>query len=469
MKTLKIYSFAAALVLSNSATAQGVLPAWQKGDLLVATENVSAQIVSPIDGTLKNRIVSNVPGSSGAAEPRFLPNGELLIASFDGREIAHFASNGRVIGTFGPTMQRPESILPLADGRVLIGNVDPGRLSILSANGTLLSHAALRTESRGVDFLDVSRDGKTMYYTSEGSSIFRYDLEAGVGLPNYAQVSGGSGGLYKPRLLPDGRLVAASTKYLVVLDANGVTKLRMQFRRAEDIISSVHYGLSLDPDVQKVWSTDLLLGNLVQFDLNTGIAEKYFAVSSAITRPPGGFDNNSLSDVTIVGEYLESLQIACPDLRVRRKPGSIQLLWPDSGAVRYAIERRQGAANFVQIATTQSRLSTYLDRPSVAGSYDYRLQVLDAQNKSLCQSRVLSTSLPDGVTPQSLNSAPIFLSKPESVALPGVSYRYRADVLDVDAGDCSVAFTGCTCWHEHQYQRHTHLGATRTRQLSGPY
>jgi hypothetical protein len=118
------------------------------------------------------------------------------------------------------------------------------------------------TEAEGSDWIDLGSDQCTVYYTSQGKSVLRYnvcnqqqltplatDLETGLAI----------------RVLPGGGALVANRHNVVRLDLNG-NIMTTYDATGEDCWS----GLTLDSDGSSFWATDYCNSDVLRFDIGSG-------------------------------------------------------------------------------------------------------------------------------------------------------------------------------------------------------
>ncbi len=129
-------------------------------------------------------------------------------------------------------------------------------------------------------------------------------------------------------------------------------------------------------------------------------------------------------------------------LKVRGKPGQVQLTWPDNGAAAYAIYRSDSFEGpYRRVAVTESRYSTWLDTGVVARkSYYYRVHPLDADGNETCTSGEIVGVVPEGwQVGGSLKRPPRFVSDPVVSGDVRDRFSYQPNVAAGDAGTLSFA------------------------------
>jgi len=158
-----------------------------------------------------------------------------------------------------------ESILFDNTGNFYVGQADgTGDILRFDAAGNPVGRYDVARERRGSDWIDLAADQRTIYYTSEGHRVLRYDVSTSTQLSDFASGLPGSVA-YALRLLSDGGALVADTEYIVRLNSSG------------SVIQTYDYGtnnswfaLNLDPDGTSFWSGDFGTGDFTKFDIATG-------------------------------------------------------------------------------------------------------------------------------------------------------------------------------------------------------
>jgi len=157
-----------------------------------------------------------------------------------------------------------ESILQDAAGNFYVGSVDgDADIRKFDSAGTPLAQYDVAIENRGSDWIDLAADQKTMYYTSEGVLVKRYDVSADAQLADFATLPGGPA--YALRLLPSGGLLVAATDKIYRLDGTGAVV------DSYDVTgTSGWFALNLDSDGTTFWSADFASSMVCRFNIATG-------------------------------------------------------------------------------------------------------------------------------------------------------------------------------------------------------
>ncbi|MBI1923381.1 PEP-CTERM sorting domain-containing protein [Candidatus Poribacteria bacterium] len=219
------------------------------------------------------------------------------------------ASDGSLLGTFGSGYsQYPESILFDAAGNVYVGNVaidvtNPADRDIrkFSPTGSPLTQFDVEIEDQGSDWIDLAADQKTMFYTSEGRRIMRYDVSTGTQLPDFVTLPTDiiNQKAFALRLLGDGGLLVADSVNIKRLDSSGAVVQTYDASGADG-----WFALNLDPDGTSFWSGAFNTDTFYKFDIDTGVGIDNYLTS---TNTLGG--GGTLFGFTVAGEITQAQSI----------------------------------------------------------------------------------------------------------------------------------------------------------------
>ncbi len=180
-------------------------------------------------------------------------------------------------GTISP-LGHSESIVFDRDGNFYVGNADGNHLiQKYSKGGNFLKSFIVPTENRGTDWIELSSDQHTIFYTSEGRRIMRAYLPSLPGIPavpmlDFANLPNDGGTAYALRLLPpgdgNGGLLVADWTDIKRLDKNGAV-IQTYDAPGEDS----WFSMNLDPSGRSFWAGGIYSGNLYKFNIATGAVE----------------------------------------------------------------------------------------------------------------------------------------------------------------------------------------------------
>jgi hypothetical protein len=273
------------LMLVLAVAVLGVLPAgatastWDVGDVFAAIGFGSAGSYNVYDnnGNFKETITD--PSGDGTTGCAFRPGplGDLYTTDFGFSQVVKYSNvhphpiTGR-IDTTPPGGADNESIVFDGSGNFYIGNADGDRdVQKYNVADAFVMDFDVETENRGSDWIDLARDQHTLFYTSEGHRVLRYDLATSTQLPDFASGLPGVAA-YALRLLPpgdgSGGLLVADTEMVHRLDGAG------NIVQSYDVAGEDSwFALNLDPNGTSFWSGDFGTDNFYRFNIATGAVE----------------------------------------------------------------------------------------------------------------------------------------------------------------------------------------------------
>jgi Bacterial Ig-like domain (group 2)/PKD domain len=188
----------------------------------------------------------------------------LYVTDFTADTVSKFDGSGNLVGSFGNGYNcQPESIVFDNAGNAYVGETGCSHALLkFDAYGNLAASTAVATEVEGSDWVDLASDQCTIFYTSQGTTIFRFNACTGQQLTPFATSLQTGLGL---RILPDGGVLVADKQNIVRLDSGGRT-ITTYNANGESCWVSV----TLDPDGTSFWAVDYCSSDIVQFDINSG-------------------------------------------------------------------------------------------------------------------------------------------------------------------------------------------------------
>src|SRR5438876_4907230 len=188
---------------------------FRAGDILVSLSNGRVQWRGP-DGTLIRQFDT---GNHGQAKGMaFDAAGNLYVTHWfapdfhTGNNIEVFTPNGIFAGTFGSSFDcNPTSIVFDSLGNAYVGQADcGGKVLKFNSAGVLLASFAVATEKRGSQWIDLASDDCTLFYTSAGPHVKRFNVCTNTQLQDFNGQNFGTA-MWGLRILPDGSVLVAFT------------------------------------------------------------------------------------------------------------------------------------------------------------------------------------------------------------------------------------------------------------------
>ena len=257
------------LVLPSNRTGASTL-SFTTGDIVISMETGQIQWRLP-DGTLNRTVVGTQIGTTEGLA--FDAAGNLYVARWctvwcgTANTVEVFNNAGIPMGTFGSDYCSPRDIVFDAAGAMYVGQAGGCGATILKfAPGQPVVAFPAASENYGAFSIDLAPDGCTMFYTSWGVDVKRYDVCTGVQLPNFNVAPLPSRDSMGLRVLDDGSVVVASGSAIVRLGADGAVA---QTYAAPDGEPAWFSGLDLVGD-GTFWVANYETSNVYRFDITTG-------------------------------------------------------------------------------------------------------------------------------------------------------------------------------------------------------
>ena len=296
-RTRTVFMFLAIGLLAAAGPALAV--EWEVGDVAVGVSGGRYQIYDRL-GNFKQTITTQSGFTTGCA---FDSDGDLYttyfssgnVVVFDGDE-PHGILQTIISGANGATT--PESVVFAKDGSFYVGHVG-GSQDILKYNaaGVFQQTFNAAVGPVGTDWIDLAANQTTMFHTSEGRQIRRYDLSTSSQLTDWA-VLPGSGRAFAFRILPPGD----GTGGVLVADEVDIKRLNSAGAVVQtyDVAGeNSWFALNLDASGTSFWSGNYATGNFYRINITTGAIEV-----GPINTGTGG---NTLFGICVYGEITAAI------------------------------------------------------------------------------------------------------------------------------------------------------------------
>jgi YD repeat-containing protein len=195
------------------------------------------------------------PGASGEETGMcFDASGDLYTTNFTAGNMTKFDNQGNVVKVPYESFSggNPESCVFDQSGNMLVGTVSSNELLEFSASGALLHTWTPAVDARGIDWIDLASDGCTLYYTSEGTRILRFNVCTGQQEADFATQLPSP--LYALRIRPNGEVMVNSSSEVLRLNTQG--QVIQTYPDSTLPGSGSLFGLNLDNDGTSFWTSD---------------------------------------------------------------------------------------------------------------------------------------------------------------------------------------------------------------------
>jgi hypothetical protein len=278
---------AALAVLMSTALVGGGLQlarastAWNVGDVFLGVGGLGDYQVYDARGALKETVSQGEVGYN--TQCAFNPaQDRLYTLSFSSNLIVVFAAGSphAIVAKIPTHGFAPQSLVFDTNGDFYVGYAASEQIDKYSPTGALLATWPVPAEIRATDWIDLGADQKTIWYTSQGRQIKRWDTSTGEALTDFTTLPGpaGSGtGAGAIRLLPPGD----GSGGLLIADAENIKRLdgAGNIVQTYDLPEDLHawFSMALDPNGTSFWAGDYGLvgvdGTVARFNIQTGAVE----------------------------------------------------------------------------------------------------------------------------------------------------------------------------------------------------
>lgn len=241
------------------------------GDVFVSLRSGQVQWWSP-EGTLKAVLANTIPGK--AEGMGFDPAGNLYVTHYcldpscrTGNSVEKFDTTGNSQGAFGNSYWcNPYAVIFDGAWRAYVGQGDcSGDILVFNALGGFQTAFDVAPDNRGSARIDLASDGCTMFYTSQGFNVKRFNVCSNLQLPDFNTAPIPSGEAWGLRTLPDGGVLVACRTMIARLNAAG------DLVQTYDVPSELRLwqGLDLGGD-GTFWASNFGSSKVYRFDIATG-------------------------------------------------------------------------------------------------------------------------------------------------------------------------------------------------------
>jgi outer membrane protein assembly factor BamB len=246
-----------------------------RGDLLISLESGPVQW-RLADGTLVRVLIGTELGTGEGMA--FDAAGNLYVTRWcigpciGGNTVEKFSSMGLPAGTLAADYDcGPHAIVFDRQGAAYVGQAGCTGAILKIVPGQPAVSYPVAADHQGSFWIDLAPDGCTMFYTSTGPNVKRFDVCANRQLPNFNATPLPGGIAHDLRVLADGGAVVSSGEVIVRLNASGVP-VQTYGIPAEP---SLWAGLELVGD-GTFWAANYQSSNVYRFDLATGAVRASF-------------------------------------------------------------------------------------------------------------------------------------------------------------------------------------------------
>lgn len=270
-KPHRVWILLIALLVPLSFQVHAFHISYEPGDVFVSLEPGPIQWRSP-DGTLRSVLAPTVTGTGEGMA--FDASGNLYVTRWcvdsmctTGNAVEMYNVLGASMGRVGRTFNcNPHTIVFDAAGSAYIGQAGCRQTILKSVPSEIWdTEFTVAPDNYGVFWMDLAADGCTMFYTSFGPNVKRFDVCTSTQLPDFNAAALPGGMAQDVRVLLDGGVLVSSGQVIARLDDSGVLTRTYEVPGE----GALWAGLDLVGD-GTFWAGNYFSSNVHKFDLAEG-------------------------------------------------------------------------------------------------------------------------------------------------------------------------------------------------------
>ena len=284
----------------------------------------------------------------------FSPHGNILATRFDYPDPTLYSAAGAILDDEfarppgSPSFWSAESCVFDRSGNVYIGQAggssstdDQVAVKKFDRYGNALDSYTVPTGPRGTDWIDLAGDQCTLYYTSEDTTVRRYNLCTRTELPPFA-TDLTPPYCYALRLRPNREVMVACQDAVHRLSPQGANLQTYTRQSIGELDASGLFALNLDPDGTSFWTAGLHSGDVYRVDIASG------TVLTTFNTGPGGVSGlavyDELGDESI---FTDGFELPAPPAPIVASGPSKQLFEEESRCEKQFSPRKSTMPHYV--------------------------------------------------------------------------------------------------------------------------
>jgi hypothetical protein len=244
-------------------------------------------------GTLKDTLDSGTTSLNETGQC-FDGLGRLRSTNYNAQSVSLFSSTGTLTDPSWANgfVLNPESCVVDAAQDVYVGESDGDKyITEFDSQGNKIATFSPASDTRGSDWIDLASDQCTMYYTSEGNHVKRFNVCTNTQLPDFATFADTTDACYTVRIRTSDVLVACEKEVYRLDLATGTV---LQSYSVASVGATSFFGLDLAPDGASFWAADPDGRTAYRIRIADGVKLSSFSFGPAI-------DGTDGAALTVVG------------------------------------------------------------------------------------------------------------------------------------------------------------------------
>jgi hypothetical protein len=254
---------------------------FQTGQVFASVGNGTVNVYDSTSGNLLTALNDGTddPYTAGGA---FDADGNYYVTDDLTGGISEYSASGGLLPQFASGLSNPLSLSFDSSGDLYVGQQTTPYVAEFNSSGTRLPDIGpMATELYGVDWIDLASDECTLYYTTEGTDILRYNACTNTQLPNFNLTPLIGSNAYELRILPNGEVLVADSDAVLLLDSSG-NLIQTYACSSLPGCAGQLFAVNLDPDGTTFWTGDSYSGDIWQVNIATGQVVQTISTGSGV-------------------------------------------------------------------------------------------------------------------------------------------------------------------------------------------
>ena len=253
----------------GSSKPAGAATVFSPGQVFASIGGSQVNVYDPSSGDLVNTLNDGTsePYTAGSA---FDAGGNFYVADDINGTISKYSPTGTFDGTFASGLTNPLSLVFDSQGNLYVGQQGTPYIAEFNSSGQSIGNfGPLTTGETGDDWIALSSDQCTFYYTTETDVIYRYNKCTNTQLSTFNVAPFTGDDAFELQILPNGNVLVADSESDIMLDPNGNVIGSYSCSNLPGCSDEL-FAIALDPDGLSFWTGDTASGNVYRIDIASG-------------------------------------------------------------------------------------------------------------------------------------------------------------------------------------------------------
>ncbi len=256
-------------IVFGSSKPTGAATVFAPGQVFASVGSSQVNVYDPTSGAVDTTLNdgTNEPFTAGSA---FDSNGNFYVTDDINGTISEYAPDGTFDGTFASGLTNPLSLVFDNQGNLYVGQQGTPYIAEFNSSGQSIANIGpVTTGETGDDWIALSSDQCTFYYTTETNVIFRYNKCTNTQLPTFNVAPFTGDNAFELQILQNGNVLVADSESDIMLDPNGNVVGTYSCADLPNCSGEL-FAIALDPDGVSFWTGDAFSGDIYRIDIASG-------------------------------------------------------------------------------------------------------------------------------------------------------------------------------------------------------